>query len=163
MLIDKDARHMIRINSIDLSYNQLNFLSFFGLFDLFKCWCTTEIMANDTGILENSSVSQLLTCLENTFIVRDIETSLQTASIGSFIFVYNLNANYIFSDIAATQHDSIYLLNCTISEDLNLLISLHQHKPVIVHILETNINEITVKAISDMLINNGNFSSLYII
>ena len=106
MLLDKDVHHMIRINSIDLSYNQLNFLSFGGLFDLFKCWCIAEIMANDTGILENSNISQFLTCLENTFIVRDIETSLQTVSIRSFIFVYNRNANYIFSDVAATQHDS---------------------------------------------------------
>ena len=56
----------------------------------------------------------------------------------------------------------MYLLNCTISEELNLLALLHQHKPLSIHILETHINEITVNTIGDMLRNDGKFSSLCI-
>ena len=161
MLLNKDAYRKVRINSIDLSCNQLNRLPFIELFNLFKCWCTTEVVVNDSSILVNMTISELLTSLENAFIVCNTVTSLQTVSIGSFLFAYKLNGNHILSNVTITNCDSLYLLKCTISEEPNFLFSLHQQNALNIHFLETPINEIIVKAIGDMLINDR-INSLYI-
>ena len=51
ILLDKNAHCMVRISSIDLSYNQLNYSSFIGLFDLLKSWHTAELIIKDNNIL----------------------------------------------------------------------------------------------------------------
>ena len=156
ILSANDMHHTVRINSVDLSHNQLDFFSFVELFHLFKCWCTTEVFVEDA--LNNTSANKLWESIETAFVVCDSETALKTVSTGSFIFAYKSNDCFNISK----HYDSMCLLNCTTSPEINLTTLLFQHKPVNIHILETHINRTTVGAIGDKLINGGEFGSLYI-
>jgi len=155
--LDKSAHHIVGIENVNLSYNQLNYFSFV---DVLKSWGTRKIIINDSSILESTSSSDLFESLVNAFIYCNAKTSLKIVFIGSFTFAYNLNEDIQFLDSSVIYHESLYLPNCSFSEKVNLLASICQNRPVNIHILETHVNKLTARG--DMLFNYRQVRSLYV-
>ena len=164
-LSGKSCHNIVNINSVDLSYNQLNFLSLVGLFDLLTSWHTTELIIIDDSILETTSSAQLFASLENTFIYSESKmekTYLKTFSVGSFLFAYNIDEQFKLST-AISFKQSIYLLSCTCSSGGIALFNLfHPGTAVNFHLLDTHINRSSIEKLTKMISSHEKFGSLFI-
>ena len=127
----------IRIDKINLSYNQLTLKSLVSLFKLIKSWIASEIIITDNDILHDTTGSNLYAKIENVFIVSN-NTYLRRFLVGSFLFSCNLNQIFM-SDLCSNNFHikSLYLLSCEVSKDLY---SLCDHL-VDIHILDSHISE----------------------
>ena len=154
-LLSNNDYNAVSTDCIDLSYNQLNFSSFVGLFDMFKSLHVVEIIVADNTILNNNKSCDLFSILEKTFISSGNATTLLTVSIGYFFFAYKIDERHILPIKLATQYMSVYLLNCN---EANLPIEvLHEHDLLDVHLLAT-----PIESLKDMLLNNSNIASLFV-
>ena len=161
-LLNRNDYNTVTVNCIDFSYNQLNFSSFIALFDLLKSLQTADFIASDNSILENSACSYLFATLEEAFVCAGNETMLQTVFIGTFAFAYKVDEEHILSINPATRYKSIYLLNCRLSFEANLIKLLYKHDLLNIHLLGMPLNAPFIKVLKDMLLNHSQFASLFI-
>ena len=68
-LLDKDARGIVTIKLVKFSYNQLNFTSLIRLFDLFKCWHTSEIIIADHVIHDVRAIEDVVLQSSSTLVL----------------------------------------------------------------------------------------------
>lgn len=108
--IGEGTRYLVSIEHVDVSYNQFDYLSLVKSFEIFKSWCTSEIIITDNAITDSTTSSKLYAAIENTFIQPDSITNgnkgaLKLAIIGSFLFAHRLKQTP-FPDIlfSTTQH-----------------------------------------------------------
>jgi len=154
LLLGKNSYHIINICEVDLSYNQLDFLTLSGLFPLLKSWQISEIIIDDNAILEQTTSAILFAALENTF----NKTNLQVFHVGSFLFASNIDQKRMFRILEGTKCiESIYVVNCKMLEDCNILL---KNTPLNIHIHDTCINSCLV--INMLLGGNGKSLSLFL-
>ena len=116
--LEKDYRHSVNIECVNISYNQFGLLSLVKLFGVFKFWCTSEIIIIDSAISDSTTGNELYGMIESTFIqprvtFNDKMKTLKVAVIGSFLFANNLNQENLFSILFSESHNikNVYLLS----------------------------------------------------
>ena len=113
--LNKDARNLVNIKNVNVSGNQFSFLSLIKFFEIFRSWCTSEIIITDTAISGSTTSSELYTAIENIF-VQSKPTKIGTlklAVIGSFFFAYQLKRDEILRIFCSQQYSlkNVYLLH----------------------------------------------------
>ena len=84
--LDK-SRNIVRIDKVDLSYNQLQSHSILELLDVFKVWHASEVVIYGNQVDDNSLFES---CLNKSSLHHDEDFS-QAVLIGPYIFAYNVD------------------------------------------------------------------------
>ena len=149
-LLDKDARGIVTIKMVKLSYNQLNFTSLIRLLCLFKCWHTSEIIITDY-------VTRDIMAIED--IVLQSSSTLALVLIGPCLFCKNTKPSKILDFPSTANIKSIYLLNCSwMSNDsatTELLTMLGKQELNKVRVIGSSLNEIYIQTLASRLLSNN--------
>ena len=149
-LLDKDARGMVTIKVVKFSYNQLNFTSLIGLFGLFKCWHTSEIIITD-------HVTHDVRAIED--VVLQSSSTLVLVLIGSCLFCKNTKSSKILDVLSTANIRSIYLLNCIWmskdSETTELFKMLGKQELNKVRVIGSSLNEFYILTLASRLLSKN--------
>jgi len=157
-LLDKESRDIITIKKVDLSYNQLTFLCFPRLCDLFKSWHTSQVIINDDTILNDITIHDLFISVEEKCFLPNFSDRLEIFIIGSFLFAKCLGENKTLDILSrVTGLKSLYLMQCNWEQ--NAPIESHDWQAVLnnqnlstVHVVGTNIKENFIQEIANALV-----------
>ena len=165
LLLNKGNRNMININAVDFSYNQLNFLSLRGIFDLLRSWHTTELIIADNTVLESKTGSELFASIMDAFICKNDEIFLQIVSIGSFLFAYSIDELFLYDTLRVrnlTYYRKIFILSCTCScSGFQLLECFNKITAVDVSFLDTHLDSSSFKEL-ELVLRSHNLHSLFV-
>ena len=149
-LLDKDARGIVTIKMVKFSYNQLNFTSLIRLFDLFKCWHTSEIIITDY-------VTHDVTAIEDIFLQSS--STLVLVLIGPCLFCKNTKSSKMLDVLSTANIRSIYLLNCSWmsndSETTELFKMLGKQELNKVRVIGSSLNEFYILTLASKLLSNN--------
>ena len=139
--LNKNAHDLVSIKHVDVSGNQFGFLSLIKFFEIFRSWCTSEIIITDTAISDSTTSNELYAAIENIFVQSKSTKSgtLKLAVIGSFLFAYQLAyqddiLKKFFSE--SYSFSSVYLLHINWPEIQRLLSRISELKSI--HFLGTS-------------------------
>ena len=139
--LNKNAHDLVSIKHVDVSGNQFGFLSLIKFFEIFRSWCTSEIIITDTAISDSTTRNELYVAIENIFVQSKSTKSgtLKLAVIGSFLFAYQLAyqddiLKKFFSE--SYSFSSVYLLHINWPEIQRLLSRISELKSI--HFLGTS-------------------------
>ena len=157
--MDKDVRRIVTIKAVNFSYNQLDFSSLMQLFGLFNSWHASEIIITDDALLDN------ITDIDTIEDVVLQSNTLTLVFIGSFLFSKNSQSSKVFDILSTTTNiKSMYLLNCCWKsndyETLELVALLGNQKLHKVRIIDSSLNQIFIKKLASILLNNNTVNML---
>ena len=118
MFLGENHRHYVNIKVVDFSFALLNSSTLVRLFELFKCWHTSEILIN-TFLNITFDDHKLYRVIEDALSTYDSDVRA-TLQFGSFLFARGTNVV-----LNTDSLKSIYLIDCnwelpeTVSEQLN--------------------------------------------
>ena len=155
------SKSIVTIKTVIFSHNQLNCSSIIRLFDLFKCWHTSEIIITDDTILDSTTDIE---AIENIILQSSTVTLVY---IGSYLFSKNLLPSKILHVLSNTSSiKSIYLLNCswtlhelTTSELLSLL---EKQKLDRIRIISSSLDKNSIKRMILILLNKSDSVNMLI-
>ena len=149
-LLDKDARGIVTIKMVNFSYNQLNSTSLIRLFDLFKCWHTSEIIITDYVIHDVRAIED---------IVLQSSSTLVLVLIGPCLFCKNTKSRRILDVLSTANIRSIYLLSCSwmskTSETIELFNTLGKQELDKVRVIGSSLNEFYIITLASTLLSNN--------
>ena len=158
--MDNDTHHVVRIDTIDLSYNQLH-IPFSELANLLKSWqSSTVIFAGDNTVVDSINSKDLFASIETLFVSSSHKMFLTVVLIGSFLFAYNAGQEYMSGILSNYLHiNAVYIQNCTTT----MLNFTYLIKPDLItpHVLGTSITKSFLKRVVTLL-QKGKICSLFL-
>ena len=143
---------------VNFSYNQLNFTSLKRLFNLFKCWQTSEIVITDDLI-------QNVKAIEDT--VLQSSSTLVLVLIGPCLFCKGSKSSRVLDVLSNTTNiSSIYLLNCNWmsndSEIAKLLTMLEKQRINKVRIIASSLNKTFIITLASRLLDKNSSVNMFV-
>ena len=146
--LNNDSRHIITINRIDFSHNQLNFSSLKQLLNLFKSWHTSDIVIIDRRL--NHDTKEIYAALEDAFISykHNVQAVLQFRSL---YFAREISFD---SNMHMINFENIYLLNCKCDSSSSVAELLKNQKVNNVHLINSCFPKCYISEVCSVLLNN---------
>ena len=151
-LLDKDIHCIVKIKTVNFSYNQLDFSSLIRLFGLFNSWHTSEVIITDDASLGKTTDQK----------IEDIilqSSTLVLVHITSWLFCKNAELSNIRCILSNTTNiKSVYFLNCTWvlnDSDISILSALFRKQQLYkVRIISSPLNTSFISTLVLILLNN---------
>ena len=157
--LDKN-RHLVSIDKVNLSHNQLKVHSILKLLNVFEVWHTSEVAISG----DDDKSSNLFEMCLNKFASYDDEHFSQVVFVCSLLFAHNLNIHNQL--INSTNITGLYLNHCNFqSTNLSLKTLCHKLNLSKLHIIGENIDNSfilslvqTIKIVDSVFIYNPTLS-----
>ena len=148
-LLNKNTQHLLNVQKVDFSCNQLNLESLVKLFEVLKSWNVSELIITDNAILDSTTSSKLYSEIEYNFIQSINNTTLKLACIGTFLFAYEVNHEKIKSFVSslAANIESMYLLKCNMNLCVSEQVVFSDQRLKSIHFLGTTLHTTTASII----------------
>ena len=147
--LSTESREMVAINLVDFSYNHLKFSSLIKLFHLCKSWHASQLIINDSKILQNYASTDIYGAIEDVFSSYDKQIGV---AVGSSLFGHKIYMSPTLLNTVSIK--SLYMLNCTLTSITSQVTISEQLTNL--HLINTPLPKQVVKKFCSDLLNTGN-------
>ena len=149
--LDDDTRNIVKVDLVDLSYNQLNFSSLEEVFNVLMSWKTSKLIIADNVFFSDETSIDLFAVAERVFVQFSVKSSVKTLLIGKFLFAYKSSKEELQDVLSNSKKiEGLYLSTCdwelSASETM-ILLSKHNLRNI--HMLGSSLSEEFLEAVGN--------------